>query len=215
MRSYNTNNFLQYACVLGLMIHHPTQAEEELKAATSHQKSDRHFAILVNPLVPLILDAIQNELDEQEGNLIGIGAFDINLRAHQIVTKEMGYTLQFEYSQLSFFTQTTYVGVRGGPRFSFRNKGLTDWSWMPFILLGRNVISAGTHSFCSWATLGAGAEIDFTWFWGDVLLEMGLGGYSTQNFAYTTYSETFTDTTAPPPLSPWKPLLTLGIGYAF
>ena len=200
--------------ILGVMMHHPAQAEETVSATTG-QKSERTFAVLVNPLVPAILDIIQNEFDDKEANLIGMGAFDLNLRAHQIVNKEMGYTIQFEYSQLSFFTQTTYVGIRGGPRFSFRKTGLTDWSWNPFLLLGRNVIAAGTYSFCSWATVGAGAEIDLTWFWGDILFELGLGGYSTHNFAYTTYSETFEDTVAPAPISPWKPLLTMGVGYAF
>ena len=209
---------LAICVMIGMVIHHPIQAEENPKSSIIASKDNRNeyqFAILFNPLVPVILDTIQNELDETEAKMIGIGATDFNLRTHQILNKEMGYTLQFEYSRLSFFTQTTYVGIRGGPRLSLRKTGLTDWSWTPFVLLGRNVLSAGTYSLCSWATVGAGAELDFTWFWGNILFEMGLGGYSTQNFGYTIHAETFKDTSAPAPISSWKPLLTMGVGYAF
>ena len=216
------NRFLQYPIfalvILGMMIHHPAPAEELRKPSATTPKdnrSDHTFAILVNPLVPFILDIVENEIDQKEAKLIGIGATDFNLRTHHLLNKEMGYTLQFEYSQLSLFTQTTYVGIRGGPRFSFRKTGLTGWSWTPFLLLGRNVLSAGTYSLCSWTTAGAGVEIDLTWFWGNVLFDMGLGGYSTHNFAYAIYSDTFADTSAPAPLSSWKPLLTMGVGYAF
>jgi len=209
---------LAICVMLGMVIHHPIQAEENPESsiiASKDNRNDHNFAILVNPLVPLIVDIVENEIDEKEAKLIGIGATDFNLRAHHLLNKEMGYTLQFEYSQLSILTQTTYVGIRGGPRFSFRKTGLTGWSWTPFVLLGRNVLSAGTYSLCSWTTAGAGAEVDLTWFWGDVLFDMGLGGYSTHNFAYAIYSDTFADTSAPAPLSSWKPLFTMGVGYAF
>ena len=162
-------------------------AESEQESETKQKRPT--YGVIFNPLIPVILNSLQNGDELKEAKIIGLGANDYNIRVHHMFDQKMGVTIQLEYSQLSIFTKTTYVGIRSGPRFSIKKQGLIDWSIMPFTILGRNVVSAGTYSLASWATIGFGAEMNYTWFWGDALMEIGLGMYKTHNIGYTIYTD--------------------------
>ena len=174
----------------------------------------RKNGITWNPLTSALIQTFLGDLEE-EGALIDAGVSDFNLRFQRRINSKIGLTLQAEYTQFSLFTQTTYVGIRGGPRIFFHPNNLKGWSATPFVTLGRSSITAGTYSLSTWFVWGAGSEINYTWFWGPVLIELGLGGYFTQNIGYRAHAESMQDTTAPDSLSQLKPLLTMGLGYAF
>lgn len=195
--------------ILGAMVPYPVAYGESVP-----KNEHRINGITWNPLIPVLAHIALEDLRE-EGSLIDAGLSDFNLRFQRRVHKKIGLTLQTEFTQLSLFTRTTYVGVRGGPRFYFHNNNLAGWSATPFVTLGRSSITAGSYGLSSWLVSGAGSEINYTFFWGSLLIELGLGGYFTQNIGYTAHAESMQDTTVPDSMIQWKPLLTMGIGYAF
>ena len=197
---------------LGILIFH-TNAYGESSAQEIANKEPQ-YAITWNPLFSTLSQSLLRNVEE-EADLINIGVADFSLRFQNRLASKIGILIQADYTQLSLFTQTTYVGVRGGPRYFFRPTGLGGWSATPFILIGRSVVAAGAYGLASWTVCGLGAEMDYTWSWGPVLLEIGLGGYTAYNIGYTAHADTLNETSAPPTISQWKPLLTMGIGYAF
>ena len=125
-------------------------------------------------------------------------------------------TLQFEYTSATLFTRTTHMGLRVGLRHPLRESGLNGWSATPFLLLGRrgcverrNLQSRFLDD--PWGWRGVGIQLLL----GPVFLELGFGGYSAQNIGFVSYSEALDSVDAPKPLLGIKPLLTMGIGYAF
>ena len=205
-----SGTLLIFVGILGALCPYSVAYGEE-----DHKETEiRSNGLTWNPLVPMLAQIASGDLEE-EGSLINAGLSDFNLRFQRRVHKKTGFTLQAEYTQLSLFTRTTYVGIRGGPRFFFHSNNLKGWSATPFATLGRSSITAGTYSLGSWFVCGAGSEFNYTFFWGPMLMELGLGGYFTQNVGYTVHAESMKDTTAPDSLIQWKPLLTMGVGYAF
>ncbi|MAA78435.1 MAG: hypothetical protein CL916_04180 [Deltaproteobacteria bacterium] len=201
--------FLISGCIFG--------ATDPYSVAYGERKQNREKlsnAITWNPLAAAIIEIALGDL-KKEGSLIDAGASDFNLRFQRRINSKIGFTIQADYTQFSLFTRMTYIGIRGGPRLFFHPTNLKGWSATPFVTLGRNSITAGTYSLSSWFMCGAGSEINYTWFWGSLLMEVGLGGYFTQNLGYRIHAESMQATTAPAPLNTWKPLITMGLGYAF
>ena len=193
----------------GLLSSSSVQAQEEEKEGGQYQS-----AITWTPLISVLINSAFGDLEE-EATLLNIGASDFGLRFMHRLNSKYGLTLHLDYSQLSLFTRTTYVGVRGGPRFFFKPVTLHGWSATPFVTLGRCMITAGTYSLSSWAVLGVGGEINHTWLWKRFVLDLGLGAYAATNIGYTAHADTMQGSTAPEQIIGVKPLATLGLGYAF
>ena len=64
------------------------------------------YSITWNPLLPILAQAAFRDLEE-EGERIAIGISDFNLRFHNRLQPRIGFFVQVDYTQLSFFTQTT------------------------------------------------------------------------------------------------------------
>jgi hypothetical protein len=180
------------------------------------EKDKTTTALLFAPFSSLLISIVENEITKEEPDaLFVLGATDFGFRGHYVWGPKIGVTVQLEYSSFQFFTKTTHTGVRIGPRIPLQNKEFLGWTICFFVLIGRTVISSGAYPLASWSVLGAGAEITYTWTWDSVLLESGLGVYQSHNVGYRTYAESMKETTAPDGLLPLKPMLTLGVGYAF
>jgi hypothetical protein len=188
----------------------------EAKSTPIENEESPSTAILFNPLIPIALSLIKDQISKEEPEAIFIlGATDFNLRGHYMWSETLGLTIQLEHSFLRFFTNTAHTGVRIGPRVSPKGKGLMGWTVFPFFIMGRTVLTSGTYALASWSVLGAGAELNYTHRWRSVLLAGGVGVYRTENIGYTTYADSMEGTVAPDVLIGIKPVLTLGVGYAF
>ncbi len=205
------NRYIALTSVFGFLLPDSVAHGEEEQADTPE---NHRYGVTWNPLASVLIQSSLNDLKEEEA-LIELGVSDFNLRFQHRLNRKIGFTVQAEYTRLSTFIQTTYVGIRGGPRFFFHPTKLNGWSSTPFVTLGRSIITAGSYSLSSWVVCGAGGELNYTHLWGPILIELGLGGYFTQNLGYSIHADSLQGTAAPAPMSEWKPLLTMGIGYAF
>ena len=205
----NYTRILLLGMGIGLGTSSTAYGEEEKEEKDAYQS-----AITWNPLAFVLVQHGMDELEE-EAILLGMGVSDFNLRLQHRINRSVGWTLQAEYTQLSLFTKTTYLGVRGGPRFFLEPETIQGWSTTPFLTLGRTIISAGTYSLSSWVVLGSGGEVNYTWLWDRTVLDIGLGAYAATNIGYVAHATTMAGTSAPEQLLAIKPIITIGVGYAF
>ena len=190
-----------------------------LPFSIAHAQEERgstqyNSALIWTPLPSVLINSALRDFEE-EGALIDIGASDFGLRLQHRLNTKLGWNLQVDYTQISLFTRTTYVGVRGGPRFFFQPTTLQGWSSTPFVSLGRSMITAGTYSLSSWFVLGIGGEVNHTWLWGRFVVDIGLGAYAATNIGYVAHAQTMEGSVAPEQIIGLKPILNLGLGYVF
>lgn len=172
------------------------ESPDEAPAKPSH----RQRALLTSPLLPTLALV---------ANSAGLDAVAGNLRYHQMLTEDLGFTVTGAIGHINLLLRFYTVGVRVGPRATFSNRGVNGWFVHPNFLfaMGWSNIKGGgsTH----WVPIvGAGVAGGYTFVWGPVALELGLGGYYS---ALLRSGGAVADVAAPP----IKPELNISVGYAF
>lgn len=149
------------------------------------------------------------------GNALGTPTFDATVRFHHMPGDRVGLSLQTDLTwSVPFDFTVSYAGLRGGPRFALRQRGLEDWTVTPLALVGVTTLSAAGERLARYGTLGVGVEADRTWVWKRFTLELGLALYAAAPVAYAAPAEVFRGLRVPS-VSPVKPSLTWSLGYAF
>ncbi len=148
-------------------------------------------------------------------NVTGSPVFDATLRFHHMPSDRLGWTLQADLTAAAIFDmQVSHFGVRGGPRFSLRQRGLSDWTVTPFATVGVTSLSALDRRLARYGVLGVGVEAGRTWVWRRLAMELGLGVYTAFPVGFSTPAEAMQEQKAVN-LSPIKPSVTWSLGYAF
>lgn len=168
----------------------------------------RRSALVFDPAGPLLAGV---------ATALGVPALDLNLRGHHMRGDRWGVTVEAEWLSVTqnFTLKARHVGLRGGPRWALRGRGLDDWALLPFTILGHTSFRAGgIGSMGDYWVVGVGAELGRVWTWGPVCLELGLGSYLATSQGYTIRSAALEGTELDPgPVL--RPLLDLGVGYAW
>ncbi len=168
----------------------------------------RRSAVLFDPTAPVIAGV---------ATALGVPALDLNLRGHHMRGDRWGITAELEWVSVtqSYTLKARHVGLRAGPRWALRGRGLDDWALLPFAIVGRTSFRAGgIGSMGDYWVLGSGAELGRVWIWGPVAFELGLGLYLATSQGYTVRSAALEGTELDPGPS-LRPLLDLGVGYAW
>lgn len=165
-----------------------------------------HTAVLTNPHGPVIALG---------ASALGFPSGDGNLRVHHMFDRRWGLTVTADATRAEIlFVPTTHVGLRVGPRISFRGRALRDWAAHPFVLAGFTDLSSQGGRLASSVVLGAGGEVHRTWVWGRVGFELGIGMYGLATAAYLPAVESFEGSRGKNPF-PLRPILNGSVGYAF
>ena len=173
-------------------------------------------AVLVNPTLPAITATANGVLQLTEiDDFISIGISDANLRVLHQPSQRWGVMMHIDYSHVSYMLSASHVGLRVGPRMSLRGTGLSDWYLSAALIGGVSTISASNYRLAHWGVLGCSSELGRTWVWKQLIVEVGVGLYSTQNIGYHAPAQAFNNGTAPAALLPVKASYHTGIGYAF
>ncbi len=170
-------------------------------------------ALMVNPVGPA-LALVVNALDLGE-SFLRVWALDFNLRGHHQFNDRLGLTAQVDLTSGEFLVQATHLGFRVGPRIALGKRGLADWAFSPFLLVGFTDVRAGEYRLASWGDLGMGFEVGRTFVWKEFAIELGTGFYSTVPVGYSAHSPSFEGTEAPQALPNVMPLLNASVGHAF
>ena len=173
-------------------------------------------AVLVNPSLPAITATANGVLRLTEiDDFISVGISDANLRVLHQPSPRWGVMVHVDYSHVSYMLSASHVGIRVGPRLSLRDNGLSDWYINAALIGGMSTISASNYRLAHWGVLGCSSELGRTWIWKQLIVEVGLGLYSTINVGYHAPAQAFKNGSAPAALLPIKASYHTGIGYAF
>jgi|GEM_PF-3442840 len=173
------------------------QASGETTDKTSTSKRVFGYAeqaILINP-TPATISLLAAALSLP----LGI----INLRYHRVIDRRVGLTIAPAFSHFDAGATWTVVGVRAGPRFTWRGKGLRGWYMFPFGMVGWGWVTALGRDVTSAPMAGLGMECGYTFIWGPVAMELGTGLYAS-GFAF--------DGDVPPLFNP-RPIFNASLGY--
>ena len=185
------------------------------KADTDSSK-DHQSAVLINPTLPAITSIANGVLQLTEiDEFISVGISDANLRVLHQPSPRWGVMVHIDYSKVSYMLSASHVGLRVGPRMSLRENGLSDWYLSAALIGGVSTISASNYRLAHWGVLGCSSELGRTWVWKQLIVEVGVGLYSTINVGYLAPAEAFKNGSAPAALLPIKASYHTGIGYAF
>lgn len=156
---------------------------------------------------------------DPHGAVLGLAAsgalklpvFDANLGAQRMFTEAVGGEVRVDVTHTrTEFLRLTYTGVRMGPRFSLRRRGLHDWNVRPFVVAGVSVLTVG-KPLARYGVVGSGATIGRTWVWGRFVLDLGAGLYTSVNLPLGGEGDL---ADPPPPVLPIKPTFHGSIGVA-
>jgi hypothetical protein len=184
-------------------------------AAAQASTEDTSYAIVTNPFLPsLALTA--NGLVALTGvnGYFNSSIWDANLRGYQKIDDRFGLMLQFDYTRSNIWITATHFGGRFGPRFSLQKQGLSGWACTPFFIGGGTTIKAGQYRLSRWGNIGIGGEIGHTTIYKQMVLDLAIGAYSNKNIGYTSYAQALDQSTSPTGF-PIKPIVHIGLGYAF
>ena len=115
--------------------------------------------------------------EEELDDFIRAELLDINLRGLFLSNNRRGVHIQAELTIIDVIFKSTHLGLRAGPRYALRGKGLADWTVSPFALVGYTKTSAGGYPLSKWYTLGIGSEVGKTWVWKRLINELNIGIY--------------------------------------
>tara|TARA_B100000925_G_scaffold265910_1_gene225345 strand:+ start:291 stop:863 length:573 start_codon:yes stop_codon:yes gene_type:complete len=181
-----------------------------LAQATADSKS----FLVVNPLLPTIAILADGIISFTEiDDFVKMRVWDANLRGYKIYTNRWGVMAQVDYTQSSLIWKSTHVGCKIGPRLSLQRSGFEGWSLSTYGLVGFTTSSASRYPLSRWAVVGAGTELGRSFVWNRLVLDLGLGFYTTKNLLYRASAEAFQDYDLPEPST--LPSIHIGMGYAF
>ncbi|MFT5681183.1 MAG: hypothetical protein ACI8RZ_002089 [Myxococcota bacterium] len=170
------------------------------------QPAEHRSAVLANPIGPVVAAVT---------TVTGTPTFDANLKGHHMVGDSLGWTLQADVLWIHVEdVDVMTTSLRGGPRISLGEQGLSGWYLTPFGTIGYTSLSASKQNLAHYAVVGGGLEAGRAWMWEHFIMELGLGLYSAFPVAYKSPAEALAEE-RPINLSPIKPSLTWSLGYAF
>ena len=149
-------------------------------------------AVLVNPTLPAITATANGILQLTEvDKFISIGAADANIRALYQPSQRWGMMMHVDYSSVSYMLSASHIGLRVGPRMSLRENGLSDWYLSTTLIGGISTVSASNYLLAHWGVLGCSSELGRTWVLKQLIVEVGVGLYSTINVGYHAPAQAF------------------------
>ena len=161
-------------------------------------------AVTVNPLTP-VAARLARRLD--------VPAYDLNVRVHRMLDEKVGLTVQATVTSFRTLPRATHAGVRVGPRYALRDRGLADWTAGLFGVLGVTHHSSGGYALATVGVVGFGADVGKMWVYRRFAFELGIGAFVTGHIGYAAHGEPFEGLSYGAVL-PIKPALTLGVGLA-
>ena len=176
--------------------------------------TDTKSFLVINPLLPtisILADGIVSltEIDD----FVKLRVWDVNLRGYKMYSNRWGVMAQVDYTQSSLIWKSTHVGCKVGPRLSLQNTGFEGWSLSTYGLIGFTNLSASRYPLSRWAVVGFGTELGRSFIWNRLVLDLGLGFYTTKNLLYRASAEAFQNYDLPEPST--FPSIHIGMGYAF
>jgi len=176
------------------------------QALGADSDTEYRSAVLVSPIGPTVALV---------ASAAGTPAFDLNVKAHHMLGDRVGLTLQTDFLRVRVEdVHVVHTGLKAGPRFALRGRGLSDWTLTPFASVGYTSVSAAHEHLVHYEVLGLGLDAGRTWVWKRFAMDLGLGVYSAFPVGFQTGAEAL-EAQAPISVSPIKPSVTWSIGYAF
>ena len=179
------------------------RAEQATSRATAPRPAAEN-ALLFDVLGP-VAGVVVAEVADGADSIVSL-----NLRYHRVVDPRVAFTLVPVFSVADILTGTFYsAGLKAGVRVSTAEPGLSGWFLGPLVLVGGTWAWQGGHSLTSAGLVGIGLAGGYAWCWDWLMVELGAGAQYSGYFAHSSFDG------SPIPGAGPKPLLELGVGYAW